>query len=670
MKSIKLRLIIIFTLIILMVTTTLGIIAIKIVSNNLIKDAHEDLKTIAEAKAEYVTASIEEELSYMKGLAENPLILDQSISKSQRAAFMEKEATRAGYQGYVLVDMEGNAETLDSKAESLNVSDRDYFLNASKGDATVSDIIISKVTGEPVLIVAVPIYKNDVQQAVLYGRKSGSTLSEIASKVVYGKTGYGYMVNDSSTMTGHPDNSLVLEQFNIVEEAKTNTEYEALSSLFTKHMALREIGSGDYPFRGTNRIVGFAPINNTPWIIIIGVEEKEVLAQVAAIRNTLIFLIIAAVLVGAAITLFVSSSIAKPITYVTKTIDKQSQLDFTITEDKLLNKYSRRKDEIGSMVAAIQIMQNNIRDFIVKASDSAQQVAASAEELTATSEQTNASAEEIAKAIEEIASGASDQAKDTELAASNVENMGTLLEKDSEYIKELNNAALEIDREKEEGFKILNVLIHDSEESSKATKSVYNTILSNNESAKKIETASSMIQDIANQTNLLALNAAIEAARAGEAGKGFAVVADEIRNLAEQSRTFTNDIKLVIEELKNKSKDAVDTMVTVTEIVNSQAKSVKETEEKFNGIAGAIDSVKEVIDKLNTSADMMMQNKNVIIDLTQNLSAIAEENAAGSEEASASMQEQAATVEEISNSAESLAGIAQDLQIQINHFKV
>jgi len=670
MKSIKIRLIIIFTLIILMVTTTLGVIAIKIVSNNLIKDAHEDLKTIAEAKAEYVTASIEEELSYMKGLAENPLILDQSISKSQRAAFMEKEATRAGYQGYVLVDMEGNAETLDSKAESLNVSDRDYFLNASKGDATVSDIIISKVTGEPVLIVAVPIYKNDVQQAVLYGRKSGSTLSEIASKVVYGKTGYGYMVNDSSTMTGHPDNSLVLEQFNIVEEAKTNTEYEALSSLFTKHMALREIGSGDYQFRGTNRIVGFAPINNTPWIIIIGVEEKEVLAQVAAIRNTLIFLIIAAVLVGAAITLFVSGSIAKPITYVTKTIDKQSQLDFTITEDNVLKKYSKRKDEIGIMIAAMKIMQDNIRDFIVKASDSAQQVAASAEELTATSQQTNASAEEIAKAIEEIASGASDQAKDTELAASNVENMGTLLEKDSEYIKELNNAALEIDREKEEGFKILNVLIHDSEESSKATKSVYNTILSNNESAKKIENASSMIQDIANQTNLLALNAAIEAARAGEAGKGFAVVADEIRNLAEQSRTFTNDIKLVIEELKNKSKDAVDTMVTVTEIVNSQAKSVKETEEKFNGIAGAIDSVKEVIDKLNTSADMMMQNKNVIIDLTQNLSAIAEENAAGSEEASASMQEQAATVEEISNSAESLAGIAQDLQIQINHFKV
>lgn len=53
---------------------------------------------------------------------------------------------------------------------------------------------------------------------------------------------------------------------------------------------------------------------------------------------------------------------------------------------------------------------------------------------------------------------------------------------------------------------------------------IYKVILSNNESAEKIEVASQMIQNIADQTNLLALNAAIEAARAGEAGRGFAVL--------------------------------------------------------------------------------------------------------------------------------------------------
>ncbi len=671
MKSIKLRLIFTFSFVILSVTTILGIIIIKVSSDNLIKDAHNDLQAIAFAKAEYVTATMEEELSYMKGLAENPLILDTNVTKQERAAFMVKEAERAGYQNFVLAGADGNAETLDSGGATADVSDRAYFKKASQGEANVSDIIISKMDGKPILIVAVPIYKDNKQVGVLFGSKSGDSLSQIAAGITYGETGYGYLMNTSGGFAGHPDNSLVLEQFNIVEEAKINSEYEELSDLFTQHMALREIGSGDYFFRGSNRIVGYAPVNNTPWIIVIGVQEAEVLSEVASVRNIIILVIFIAVLSGAVITFFVSSNIARPISYITKNIDRQSELDFTLQEeDKEMKKYALRKDEIGKMLSAMHIMQDSIRSFIVKTSDSAQQVAAAAEELTATSEQTSSTAEEVAKAIEEIAKGAQDQAKDTEKTATNVENMGDLLEKDAEYLKELNAAAIEIENEKEEGFNILKILVEKSEENNNATNSVYHTILSNNESAEKIENASAMIQNIADQTNLLALNAAIEAARAGDAGKGFAVVADEIRKLAEQSSNFTNDIKLVIKELKQKSEDAVNTMTNVKEIVTLQTGSVKETEDKFSGIADAIDSIKKVIEKLNDSADVMTQNKNIVVELTQNLSAISEENAAGTEEASAAMEEQAATVQEIANSAEGLAGVAQELQLQIGKFKV
>lgn len=670
MRSIKLRLILTFSLIILVVTSTLGIISIEIISNQLVREAHTNLVRLAQAEADVITAKMNEELSYMKGLAENPIVLDETISDADRAAYMEKEAARAGYQAYVLVDMKGQARTLDSDAETLDVSDREYFQKAADGEANVSDILISKVTGEPVLIVAVPIYKDDVQQGVLYGRKSGSSLSDIAKKITFGETGYGYMINGEGTIVGHQDDTLVTKQFNVVETAKTDTSYVPFANLFTDHIAKKEAGSGDYYYDGQNRIVGFAPIADTSWIMVVGMEEKEVLSEVSAIRITLIMFILLAIAAGAFIIFFVSKNIAKPIIYVTKTIDRQSNLDFAITEDKEMKTYGKRKDEIGKMISAMKTMQENIRGFIMSANDSAQQVAASAQELTAVSEQTNAAADEIAKSIEEIAGGASAQAVDTEKAAANVENMGNLLEQDTQHIEELNQAASKIDQEKGEGFKILDILVEKSRKNSEATASVYSAILSNNESAQKIEDASAMIQDIASQTNLLALNASIEAARAGDAGKGFAVVADEIRNLAEQSRNFTNDIKLVIDELKERSKKAVDTMAETKEIVASQAVSVKDTEEKFTGIAKAIDSVKEVIDKLNTSAGLMIKNKDIIIDLTQNLSAIAEENAAGTQQASASMEEQAASMTEISNSAENLAGIAQNLQIQISRFQI
>ena len=80
-------------------------------------------------------------------------------------------------------------------------------------------------------------------------------------------------------------------------------------------------------------------------------------------------------------------------------------------------------------------------------------------------------------------------------------------------------------------------------------------------------------------------------------------------------------------------------MVEVRKNVELQNEKVKETENRFSAIAGAIDISKEIIERLNESTNIMTTNKDNIIDLVQNLSAISEENAAGTEEAASSMEE-------------------------------
>lgn len=103
--------------------------------------------------------------------------------------------------------------------------------------------------------------------------------------------------------------------------------------------------------------------------------------------------------------------------------------------------------------------------------------------------------------------------------------------------------------------------------------------------SRRIHVITEVINEIAARTNLLALNAAIEAARAGEHGRGFAVVAGEVRQLAQRTKSATDDIGVMVREINEQAERAATGMSALTGKVLEAAQNV----EKVHGFLGNIE---------------------------------------------------------------------------------
>jgi methyl-accepting chemotaxis protein len=87
--------------------------------------------------------------------------------------------------------------------------------------------------------------------------------------------------------------------------------------------------------------------------------------------------------------------------------------------------------------------------------------------------------------------------------------------------------------------------------------SIADSIVQLSEQSQAIGEIIATVNDLSEQSNLLAVNASIEAARAGEQGRGFAVVAQEVKNLAEQSKQATVQVRAILGQIQKATTRAV-----------------------------------------------------------------------------------------------------------------
>jgi methyl-accepting chemotaxis protein len=654
MKSIKTKLILFSTILVLSVTLSIGIIAISIASKALQKEAEYSLLLIAQESARLTKSRVDAMVSTLSMISKKSELAEMGWEVNLN--LLSEELTKTDFidLGYILP----NGYTYYTDGTVRLMSDRSYVKEALAGNPKVSDVIISRVTRKPEIEATVPVYKDGAVIGAVIARMKADYLSAITSDIGYGEMGYAYMMNSNGTIIAHPDEKKVIGRYNPVEEEGDAAYQQILDE---------KKGVTSYSEGNDTIYAGFSEIEGMDWYFVVTANRQEVISAIPQMLRTIISVMIIVFLCSLMVVYLVERRITKPLIELTRQSKRIGNLD--ISEDINVS-YIGQKDEIGTLSGAYHDLTLKLRDTIKAISDSANKVSDTALRLTATSQQSALAAEEIVKTVEEIARGAMEQAHHTEEGMSQADVLELKIETNHQYVLELNSATEHVNQLVKMGIEDIEQLAKLTQENDVATRSTCDMMLKMRQNSTQISEASKIISDMAKQTNLIALNATIEAARAGDAGLGFAVVAKEIQTMADQSAESTKYIDVILGSLQRSIEQSVDSMNRILLSSQKQHQSVTHSIERYQSISDAMSKSESAVDKLNRSEEEMEAATNEIKLMLQSLSSIAEENAAGSQQATSTMEEQSASVQVLADICENLSGLSEDLRMVISQFVI
>jgi methyl-accepting chemotaxis protein len=282
-KSLLLKIVLIFGSILIVSNVILGVLAINSSSQALEQNTKDYLLKTATGNANYLGSEIRVKLTALEGVADSETM--RSMNWQEQKAYLSEYVEEMGYMDFAVItpDYIGNYVV---SGETNQLSERDVYANAFAGQAGISDVVISSVTGEPVVLDVVPIRSGDEVLAILMGRREGTSLNELVTQFKVSDTSFAYIVSKNGTIDAHTNEQLVLDQVNIFQDMESGGAMQSLGQAF-QGLDMETGGIITYNLEG-ERISAVAPIPGTDWMLGIGDTQDTVFASITSLRNTLL----------------------------------------------------------------------------------------------------------------------------------------------------------------------------------------------------------------------------------------------------------------------------------------------------------------------------------------------------------------------------------------------
>lgn len=329
-----------------------------------------------------------------------------------------------------------------------------------------------------------------------------------------------------------------------------------------------------------------------------------------------------------------------------------------------------REDEVGMVAKAFDEMIGNIESIIHNIQYSSDRIIKGSKKMNNVFESIKESSDVITTSMNEITAGTEQQAFINAEITENVDYLISI----SSNIDEQKNTVFENAISTKDIIStsqtIIESLVASVEKLNHSFQDSYHKITRLEENASKVFKIIETNNDITNQTNLLALNASIEAARAGDAGRGFSVVAKEVKNLAEKSRYSTNEIELIIDDIRTSILDVGKILRENITDAMKESDSSHSAKVSLISIAQSMDVVIGSVQEMQNLLFKQSELIGVIRNNIENSSALSQETSANSEEVYQLSKNFIEQLEKVFAMSDKLSSISKDLKDTTSKFEV
>jgi methyl-accepting chemotaxis protein len=299
--------------------------------------------------------------------------------------------------------------------------------------------------------------------------------------------------------------------------------------------------------------------------------------------------------------------------------------------------------------ADLRTLSENLNGMVTGLSELSSRVREGAQSISS-------STSEILAAVSQHTVSASQQSAAINETSTTMEELRTAAEQTARKAKEVAEQAQASARVSEEGTEAVDAITRAMEETRDRVGAMAKDILLLSEQSQQIGEITATVNDLADQSNILALNASIEAAKAGEHGKGFAVVAAEVRNLAEQSKQATDQVRAILGDIQKATTSAVLATERGTKVVEESLGLTHRAGDGIRSLAGTIQDAALAAQQISASVHEQSVGMDQITQAVKDMSASTTQFVAGA-------QQSQDAAEDLNNLSRQLASLTERYQV-------